>query len=163
MGLRRVFGSLKAILFVLMIGGVATAVAAERTIYSTVSNKELMSRALRLVTQIRDLTYSHKERDRELMAEHDKKSRPEIRIDQRRVMREQWLRESEALHDKTLRQYREKYWADAILLRDELYRRLPKRFRQPHTAVMYQYPTNVLGVEAIADHLELLARSLPEK
>jgi len=27
---------------------------------------------------------------------------------------------------------------------------------------IYQYPTNVLGVEAIADNLELLAKSLPD-
>jgi hypothetical protein len=30
-------------------------------------------------------------------------------------------------------------------------------------AAIYQHPTNMLGVEAIADHLELLAKSLPEK
>ena len=156
MSLERDLGRLKVVLFVVMVAGLTIAATPERTVYSDISNKELKSRVLRLVTQVRDLAYSYKERDRELMAEHDRQSRPEIRIDQRRGMREQWLRESEALHDKTLRQYREKYWADAILLRDELYRRLPKRFRQPQMAVMYQYPTNVLGVEAIADHLELL-------
>lgn len=163
MGPSRAFSVTKTILAVAVVAGLTIAAIPERTIYSTISNKELKSRALRLVSQIRDLAYSHKERDRELMAEHDGKSRPEVRIDQRRAMREQWLRESEALHDRTLRHYKEKYWADAILLRNELYRRLPKRFRQPQMAVMYQYPTNVLGIEAIADHLELLAKSLPDK
>jgi hypothetical protein len=34
--------------------------------------------------------------------------------------------------------------------------------QQPQLAGLYQYPTNLLGVEAIADNLELLAKSLPD-
>ncbi len=62
-----------------------------------------------------------------------------------------------------MREYKEKYWAQTILFRNELYRRLPRSFRQSQLAGIYQYPTNLLGVEAIADHLELLAKSLPER
>ena len=51
---------------------------------------------------------------------------------------------------------------DAILLLDELYRRVPQRMRQKDMLPIYQHPTNVLGVEAIANHLELMAKALPD-
>jgi hypothetical protein len=96
------------------------------------------------------------------MTDYDKKNRPEIRIDERKAMRQQWLRDSDSVHDSFLRQYKDKYWADAILLRNELYRRLPKRVHQPSLAAIYQHPTNILGVEVIANHLELISKSLPD-
>ena len=61
------------------------------------------------------------------MAEYDKKNKPEIRIDERKAIREQWLKESDAVHDSFMRTYRDNYWAEAILLRDEINKRLPKR------------------------------------
>ena len=62
-----------------------------------------------------------------------------------------------------MREYKEKYWADAILLRNELYRRLPKKLQQAQLGVIYQYPTNIVGIEVIADNLELLSGSLADK
>jgi hypothetical protein len=96
------------------------------------------------------------------MADYDKKNRPEYRLDERKAMREQWVRQSDSVHDATMRRYKETYWADAILLLDELYRRLPQRMRQKDILPIYQHPTNVLGVETIANHLELMAKALPD-
>jgi hypothetical protein len=31
-----------------------------------------------------------------------------------------------------------------------------------HWAAIYQHPTNILGVEVIANHLELISKSLPD-
>jgi hypothetical protein len=139
-----------------------SAPAPDKTVYSNTSNKELKQKTLRLVKNIRELVYSYNKKDRELMAEYDKKNKPEIRIDERQAMRQQWLKESDAVHDSAMRSYKEKYWADAILLRNELYRRLPKKLNQKNLAPIYQNPTNVLGVQVIADHLELIAKSLPD-
>jgi hypothetical protein len=75
-------------------------------------------------------------------------------------MREQWLKESDAIRDSAIRSYKENNWADAILLRNELYRRLPKKPNQKDLEPIYQNPTNVLGVQLIADHLELIAAGL---
>jgi len=79
------------------------------------------------VKNIRALVDSYNKKDRELMAEYDKKNKPEIRIDERKAMREQWIKESDAIHDSSMRSYKENYWADATLLRNEPYRRLPKK------------------------------------
>jgi hypothetical protein len=150
------------LLLTIFLAVISCGAAPDRTIYSNTSNKELKQKALRLVKNIRELADSYKKKDRELMAEYDKKNKPEIRIDERRVMREQWLKESDAVHDSAMRSYKENYWADAILLRNELYRRLPKKLNQTDLSPIYQNPTNVLGVQVIADHLELIAKSLPD-
>jgi hypothetical protein len=135
--------------------------AAERSVYSQTSNKELKQRTLTLVKNIRTLVTSYQQKDRELMADYDKKV-TEYRVNERKAMREQWIRQTDDAHDATMRRYRESYWSDAILLLDELYRRVPQRMRQKNILPIYQHPTNVLGVETIANHLELLAKALPD-
>jgi hypothetical protein len=145
-----------------LIAGMSLGAAPDKTIYSQASNRELKERTLRLAKNIKELVHSYNKKDRELMTDYDKRNSPEIRIDERKMMRQQWLKESDGIHDSFVRQYKEKYWADAILLRDELYRRLPKRMHQPGLAAIYQHPTNVLGVGLIADHLELIAKALPD-
>jgi hypothetical protein len=147
---------------VIITAAMSLGAAPDRTAYSNTSNKELKQRAFRLVKNIRELADSYNRKDRDLMAEYDKKNRPEIRIDERKVMRDQWIKESDRLHDSTMRRYRDQYLSDALLLVDELYRRLPKRLRRPDLLPMYQHPTNVLGLETIANHLELLSKSLPD-
>jgi hypothetical protein len=134
----------------------------ERTVYTDTSNKELKPRIMRLVNDIRQLVYAYKKKDGELLAASDQRDTADAAKEQRKKLRDQWIKDSEAAHDAMMRQYKEKYWADAILLRNELLRRLPKNMRQPQLSGIYQYPTNVLGVEVIADNLELLAKSLPE-
>ena len=134
----------------------------DKTIYSKTSNKELKEKTLGLVKNIRALVDSYNKKDRELLAEYDKKNRPEVRIDEWKAAREQWLKESNALSDSSIRTYRDNYWSDAILLRNELSRRLPKNLQQTNLAPIFQNPTNVLGIQVIADNLELVAKSLPD-
>jgi len=152
------------LLLTIFVVGISCGAAPEpdKTVYSKTSNKELKEKTLRLVKTIRDLVDSYNKKDRELMAEYDKKNQPEIRTDERKAMRGQWLKESDAIHDSAMRSYRDNYWSDAILLRNELYRRLPKNLQQTNLSPIYQNPTNVLGVQLIADHLELIAKSLPD-
>jgi hypothetical protein len=133
-----------------------------QTVYSNTSNRELKPRVMRLVKDIRELVYAHKKKDRELMAAFDNRDRPDASKNERKKVRDDWIRESDGAQESFMRQYKEKYWADAILLRSELSRRLPKNLQQPQLSGLYQYPTNPLGVEAIADNLELLAKSLPD-
>ena len=134
----------------------------ERTVYSNIANKDLKARAFSLVKDVRAIINAHKSKDIQLLAGFDKSNRAETPANERKRLKEQWVRDSDNAHDSFMREYKEKYWADAILLRNELQRRLPKNLRQPQLSGIYQYPTNMLGVEAIADNLELLAKSLPE-
>jgi hypothetical protein len=152
----------RKIYLLLAVAGLSVGATTERTVYTSISNKELKPRVMRLVKNIRDMAYSYKKQDSELLVQFDKKDRVDASKDERKKVREQWIKESDAAHNSFMRQYKEKYWADAILLKNELYRRLPKNLQQPQLSGLYQYPTNLLGVEAVADNLELLAKSLPD-
>ena len=154
-------GNRKPYLF-LVVGVFTIAATPERTIYSNIPNKELTVRVTRLVKNIRELVYAHRKQDGDLLAVFDKRNTTSTTINDRKRVREQWISESDAAHDSYMREYKEKYWADAILLRNELHRRLPAKLRQRELSSIYQYPTNLLGVEVIADNLELLAKSLPD-
>ena len=147
--------------FLLFLAIMSLGAAAERSVYSQSSNKDLKQRTLTMVKNIRTLVTSYQQKDRELMASYDKKV-TEYRVEERKSVREQWIRQTDAAHDETMRRYRDNYWSDAILLLDELYRRVPQRMRQKNILPIYQHPTNVLGVETIANHLELLAKALPD-
>ena len=163
MGIKWVVKQRKSSLWLLLfVAGMSLGAAPEKTAYSSMSNKDLKLRASRLVKNIRDLVDSYNKKDRELMTDYDKKNRPDIRIDDRKVMRDQWLRESDAVHDSTMRHYRDRHWSEAILLLDELYKRLPARLRRKDLLPIYQHPTNVLGLQTIANHLELVSKSLPD-
>jgi hypothetical protein len=152
------------LLLIVFLAGVTcgAAPAPDKTIYSNASNKELKQKALQLVKSIRELVDSYNKKDRELMVEYRKKDNPKLKTDERKAMRDQWIQESDAVHDSAMRSYKENYWADALLLRNELYRRLPNQPNQKDVAMIYQIPTNVLGIGLIADHLELIAKSLPD-
>jgi hypothetical protein len=151
------------LLIVFLAGGACdSAPAPDKTIYSNTSNKELKQKALLVVKSIRELVNSYNTKDRELRAEYDKKDKPKLSMEERKAMRDQWLKESDAVHDAVMRSYKENYWAETILLRNELYRRLPTQQNQKNLAPIYQNPTNVLGIQVIADHLELIAKSLPD-
>jgi hypothetical protein len=155
-------GKRNSCLLVIIVGVLLIGATPERTIYTNTLNKELKPRVMRLVNNIRQLVYAYKKQDGELLAAFDKKETADNTKNAKKRVREQWMRESDAAHDSFMRQYKDKYWADAVLLRNELLRRLPKNFRQPQLAGMFQSPTNLLGVDAIADNLELLAKSLPD-
>jgi hypothetical protein len=135
---------------------------AEKRVYTQTPNRELKQKSLQLVKKIRELVYSYNKRDQELLADYDSKDRPESTKGGAKASRQQWLKDTDALHDSTMRKYKEQYWSDAILFADEILRRLPKQKRQMDVLYIYQQPTNVLGVQTIADHLELIAKSLPD-
>jgi hypothetical protein len=50
---------------------------------------------------------------------------------------------------------------DTILIRDELLSRLPKDERGNDVHILYEHPTNLLGMEEVASDLEGLAKLLP--
>ena len=136
--------------------------ARDKPIYAKTSNKELKQKTLQVVQSIRALVDSYNTKDRELRAEYDKKDKPQSSQEERKALRAHWLTASDAVHDATLRAYKDQYWAEAIVLRNELVRRLPKQQNEQAIAGIYQNPTNVLGIQLIADHLELMAKSLPD-
>ena len=138
------------LLFIGLLAFMTLGATTEKTAYSDVSNKVLKQKSLQLVQDIRRLVDSYK-----------KKDRPNMSKEGAQALRQQWLKDSDLAHDSTMRYYKDHYWADAILFMGELNRRLSKRAKQPELLRLYQHPTNVLGLAAVADHLELHSKLLP--
>ena len=133
---------------------------AETSHYARISNRELSQRSLQLAKRIKELVYSYNKRNRELLSEYDRKQRRGETGAAATAVRQQWLKSTDALHDSTMKKYKEQYWSDAILLAEEILRRLPREKRRNSILPIYRHPTNVLGVQAVADHLELIAKLL---
>jgi hypothetical protein len=151
-----------SLLFIGLLAFITSGATTEKTVYSNVSNKVVKQKSLQLVQDIRRLVDSYKKKDRELMTEYDRKDRPNMNKEGAHTLRQQWLKDSDLAHESTMRYYKDHYWADAMLLIGELNRRLSKRAKQPELLRLYQHPTNVLGLAAIADHLELHSKLLPD-
>jgi hypothetical protein len=156
----------KIILFLLLWGGLATvatpALPSESTdISSKLSNKELKSRALTVVKAIRELVYSYNKKDRDLTSGFEAEYLA-TRTTERELLRDQWRKKIDATQEASLGNYRQNFASNATVLREELQRRLPKRLRSRDMPKPYSTPANVIDLEMIADHLELLAKSLPE-
>jgi hypothetical protein len=150
------------LVFLLVTNTIAVGATPEKRVYTQTSNRELKQKSLQLVKRIRDLVYSYNKTDQELLAEYNGRDRVASTSGAEKVARQQWLKNTDTLHDSTMKRYKEQYWSDAILLADEILRRLPKQKPQANVLLIYQQPTNVLGVQTIADHLELIAKSLPD-
>jgi hypothetical protein len=132
------------------------------TAYSRLPNEELRSRSVRLVSGVRELVRSFEREDRQLRADADKKIGDTKSPEEQNRIRKTWLEESDKLHAKYMEQYNERFWSDAVLLRDAMVRRLPPRFGSQNSQ-LFLHPTNLLGVGQVANALELLAKSLPEQ
>ena len=134
---------------------------AKSTAYTSLSNDELKNRSTQLVAAIRGLTRSYYEEDNQMrMAADSKLGDAKSKSEQERI-RKNWIEDSAKLHDAFMERYKNKYWADAILLRDAMVARVGSvpGAKNP----LFQYPTNILGVEQVANSLELMSKSLPAK
>jgi len=132
------------------------------TTYTTLSNEELKHKSAQLVTAIRALVRSYYVEDNRLRSVADLNSaKSDSRAEQDRV-RKVWLDESAKLHDALVDRYKTNLWADALLLREAIVAKVggAPGAQNPN---MFQHPTNILGIEQVANSLELLGKSLPEK
>jgi hypothetical protein len=133
---------------------------AKATTYTTLSNDELKDKTAQLVTAIRRLTLSNYDEDSRLRSASDESSGKTDSQADRERLRKAWLAESAKLHDGFLDQYTTNFWGDALLLREAI---VAKVGGAPgaQNAILFQHPTNILGVEQVANGLELLGKSLP--
>jgi hypothetical protein len=129
--------------------------------YSKLSNKELKNRAMIVVKAVRNLVQSYNDKDRDLTDGFDAEYLA-TRTTERQSLRDQWRKKVDDAQASSMRDYRQNFASDATVLREELQRRLPKSLRRQDRQKVYSNPENVLAVEAIADELELLAKSLPD-
>ena len=135
---------------------------AKTTAYTSLSNEELKNRSAQLVAAIRGLTRSFYEEDNRMRVAADEKSAGvKSQADQERI-RKAWIEDSARLHDMFMQRYKDKFWADAVLLRQAIVARVGS-VPGAQNPILFEQPTNILGVEQVANSLELLEKSLTKK
>ena len=77
-------------------------------------------------------------------------------------IRQKWIQESAKLHDRLMDRYKTNFWAEAILLRQAIVAKIGAA-PGSQNPMLFQHPTNILGVEQVANSLELLGKSLPAR
>jgi len=60
-----------------------------------------------------------------------------------------------------MERYKNNFWADAVLLREAMVARVGS-VPGAQNPVLFQQPTNILGIEQVANSLDLLGKSLPK-
>lgn len=134
--------------------------AAKATAYTTLSNEELKAKSIHLVAAIRELTRSYYQEDDRMRITSDENDGKATSQAERDRIRQNWIDQSAKLHDRFMERYKTSIWAEAILLRQAI---VAKIGGAPggQNPILFQHPTNMLGVEQVANSLELLGRSLP--
>jgi hypothetical protein len=126
------------------------------------SNEELKNRSAQLVAAIRGLTRSFYEEDNRMRVAADEKSAGgKSQAEQERI-RKAWIEDSARLHDMFMQRYKDKFWADAVLVRQAIVARIGA-VPGAQNPMLFEQPTNILGVEQVANSLELLEKSLTKK
>ena len=135
---------------------------AKSTGYTTLSNEELKLKSAQLVTAIRALARSYYDEDNRLRATADEQSGKTDSATERERIRQAWLADSLKLHDRMMDRYKAEYWADAVLLRQAIVTKVGG-VSGAQNPMFFQHPTNILGIEQVANALDLLGKSLPGK
>jgi hypothetical protein len=132
---------------------------AKATAYTSLSNEELKNRSAQLIVAIRGLTRSFYEEDNQMRMAADAKIGDTKSQSERERIRKAWIDDSAKLHDVFMQRYKDKFWADAVLLREAIVARIGS-VPGAQNPMLFQQPTNILGVEQVANSLELLEKSL---
>ncbi|SEQ73149.1 hypothetical protein SAMN03080615_02519 [Amphritea atlantica] len=133
------------------------------TKHSRLSNMELRELALDIVSELREMIAQERIHSDQLSMKRMEAVRMSTSEEEKSLA---WNKFNELDREPTRRLmsfYDSKHKIDAILIRDELERRLPKAVldnRSSHVMHMYEHPTNPLGLTAVVDDLETLAKSL---
>lgn len=128
--------------------------------YERLTNQELAQRSTRLAERVRSLASRHHSEFNRLTSAPLGGTTEE--------MNEAFQARSTQLaqaHFDLMGEYESKYKAEAILLHSEMVSRIPARRTQPSRAThsLFDHPTNGLGLEDVAQELDLLARELPQR
>ena len=128
--------------------GIAENIDNSYTSFTKLSNRELKDNALDLVNDLRQTLHEYHRKQDQFFS-------PELNnFDQRSELYSSYSRD-------LMFRYEKYYKVNAILYRDELIKRLGFPKLEGFEQVLYEHPTNPIGLEQVTSSLEKLAKSLP--
>jgi hypothetical protein len=119
---------------------------------------KLRERALKTIHGIRDIIERYRKNADRLAYGTIKANTEE---DRKRLWNEMTIAYSENITTIML-DYSRYFKTEAIIIKDELIRKLPKLMREHNVDSIYEHPTNPLGIEQIVDDLEKLVKMIDE-
>lgn len=121
---------------------------------------ELRDKTLKLVADLREFITRFKQQDQAIQDAEWYERGHVSDDDERRWL---WDRFGSSLvrvtHERN-GEYDRRFRVEAMMLRDELRSRLPDYVASPEKDRVYEFPTNYFGFSAVADDLELMAKSI---
>jgi hypothetical protein len=130
--------------------------------YRSISNKELAKKTLELVAVLRGMVKEMNAADDRKRVECDEQELRAKIGDARTEVRRKCHDESMRAMQDFISRYNEKYKADALILREELLHRVPELRKKAGPPILFNHPTNPLGLEEVATSLEVMAKLLPQ-
>jgi hypothetical protein len=134
---------------------------AKATTTTAPSSDELKTESAKLVTAIRGLARSYYDEENRLRTAADEKSAKTDLQSDRDNIRRKWLDDSANLHKDFMDRYQANFWAHAIQLRQAIVAKVGNKVPGAQNPILFQQPTNILGIEQVANSLDLLGRALP--
>jgi uncharacterized membrane protein YeaQ/YmgE (transglycosylase-associated protein family) len=131
------------------------------TAISRLTNDKLRRESLEIVAGTRELLSRYKQRQNRTIYD-DEYRYAKTEEDKQRAWDQKSLASSQS-STKLMADFSELYKVRAIVLKDELIRRLPPMERDTSINHMYTHPTNPIGVEMAIDDLERLAHLIPNQ
>ena len=132
-----------------------------RTAYSELTNRLIQVASFDLIAKMRKYV-QNKEMDnnKRMIYYQDLMRNAKTREEKDRIWN---MQTSELITGPSLNsEYSAKFKVEAILLRNELLKRLPAIPPNPREFSDYEYPTNPIGLNMLIDNLEMLAKQLPK-
>jgi hypothetical protein len=125
------------------------------------TNEHIRTRALNLVSEMRDFLQQRRAEDDTRMLTQQTEMRNASSEEERSAIWDRYTQPMIQASTAFMFEYSRRFKVQAIVLRDELLSRVLRPSPKHQRTSLYEHPTNPLGVEEVADDLEWLARSLP--
>ena len=135
-------------------------ISAKGSEVSRMTHAELKDKALSLVSEMRDFLERYQKRSQMV---YDNEWTAMIRAsteEEKRKLWDKFTSVSSRVSNNQKAEYDRQFKVDTIILRDELLSRLPKEAKNDRSHIMYEHPTNPIGMGMVADDLEGLAKLL---
>jgi hypothetical protein len=135
---------------------------ADKTPYSGMRNSEIGAKALKMTVELRQFSGQQSRATSEATLAHQQEMMAAKTEEERAKIWRKYV--EEITFENSLNGiYSRKYKADVLLLRDEILSRIPEEKRAGfiNDGILYEIPTNPIGLNQVADSLERLAKLLP--
>lgn len=139
---------------------IAERIASSAAQIKEIADPEIKERTINFVRRLREFISGYDKIDRKI---HEIDWSQMVAADSETDRRQKWQEMTNSMSEisaERMNKYNEQFKIDAIVLRDELKSRIPKEKWPENRAMMFEFPVNPIGLNLVADSLELMAKRI---